>query len=359
MVSERDFALLQEEVKCLRKKLGTTLNSAGGYADTLTSPGSSVYPNSYLENCGCVDVDTTTPDPLTACASQSEGLTPLGDMGSLANVTLGGVFLFDAKAGVLYKPADAENWENRNIGLADSSLEHGCVDVWWYRKATPAADNVILWRAGQSKILRSSNAGRTYWQVRTPPAPTGYDLGTIKFTQIQPDPFQINVFIALATNGGRTWLVRTDNDGQAWTWHDVTTYNGVTTRIPLRFEFTKNYIWLTCWADGYLTAMKVTNDPVPTPSAEYPFNAATWWEVDNKFEYLAPATMVDTGSVWFYGRASNPMGFGLSHIVRADNDGTDWVATEQSFGDDWVGSMKITLADDSNNRQYYVIRNVR
>lgn len=369
MASDRDFALLQEEVKCLRKKISTLVSSSGGYVNgPLTAPDSSLYPDSYLSNCGCVDVETELPDPLGICNPQDEGLTSLGDLGVVANDVVnnpyGYMIQFDNLCGVRFLDPSTENWENRNTGLSDVTLEHGCLDVWWYRKAVPNADNAILWRVGAAKILRSDNAGRTYWQVRTPDAPSGVSLSNIVFKQIASDPFNQNHFFVTAeTNTApyRTWIVKTTDDGQTWSWLEITTYNGVSQRRPIWLHQSGGggpLLWVTTWADDNLTVVKINNDPTLTISAEYTFNAATWWEVENKFEILSPISAVDTSTIWFYGRATNPQSLGLSHIIKTTDDGLSWDAVEQGFGNDWVGGMKVGMAE-SGKRNFYHVRNKR
>jgi hypothetical protein len=366
-VNPRDFALLQEEVKCLRKKLASTVNSSGGYTNSLTSPGSSIYPDSYYENCECAEAEFIRPDPFDICAYQEEGLMAnLGDFATdVANQRYNGIFVFDAIEGVFYKPPDSETYENRNIGLSDTTLEHGCIDVWWYRKTEPQPDNAILWRVGQSKILKSISAGRVHWTIMTPDAPADDSLSNIRFTQVIPDLFTQDKFIVVAetiTAPWRTWVLNTLDDGQNWTWVEVTDYNGVSHRSPIWIAQGGNgggLLWLTTWADDNLTLLKLNNDPTITISSEYTLNSATRWEVENYFEVMSPVGVVDTNAIWLYGRASNPQSLGLSHILKVENEGLDWSIEENSWGLDWCGSVKISLKDNNGDRNYYAARNPR
>lgn len=365
-VSSRDFALLQEEVKCLRAKLSTTLNNQGGYGETITSPGSSVFPDSSFTNCTCVNVQVQYPNPtLPNCSTDDSGDdVSLGDFaGDFQNEPFGGNFVFDVVNGVFYLPPNETVYENRNIGLSDVSLRHGCKDVWWYKKKTPSQDNIILWRVGQSKILRTENAGRSGWNIKTPDAPTGYSLSNITFKQIISDPFRQNTFLVLAESEvhKKTFLIKTVDDGINWTWTELTTYNSVVKRLPIWMCINGNggnLIWISTWGDDKLRMLKINNDPTPTISAEYNMGDASEWEMDNYFETISPISQVDTNTVWFYGRASNPQSLGLTHIFKTDNEGLSFQAIEQSWGLDWCGSFKASLEDDGN-RNYYSVRNVR
>lgn len=365
-VTPRDLALLQEELKCLREKMSTLLSTAGGYTDVITSPGSSVYPDEYRENCGCVDIDVYEGNPQEMCQTNAgtEGTTGIGDFAE--NVyqpgSIRGLFMFDAINGVFYKSPDSNTWENRNTGLASDTLEHGCLDVWWYRKNTPSDDNAILWRCGVGTVQTTSNAGRIDWKNRSPEPPAGYTLGQITFIQIVSDPFVQNTFYLLATASGyRTWIVKTVDNGQSWTWLDLTAYNSVSSRFPIWMALSgngANIIWVTTWGDGQLRVLKLNNGSSITISAEYDMGAASEWEVRNYFEVLSPATSPDSNSVWLYGRKSNPQGLGLSHVIRSDDNGSSWLIVENSWGLDWCGSMKLTLAQ-SGNRYLYAVRNPR
>lgn len=365
-ISPRDYALLVEEIRCLRTKLASMVSTAGGYTDVLTSPGSSVYPDQMFENCGCVDIETQHPSPLLPNCSTDEANddVSLGDLaGDIQNDPFGGNFVFDALTGVFYAPPDEYNYDNRNTGLSDVTLNHGCKDAWWYKKKTPAQDNVILWRVGQSKILRSENAGRSGWNVKTPDAPTGYSLADISFKQIVSDPFRQNTFLVLAEIEvqKKTFLVRTEDDGLTWTWLDLTTYNSVVQRLPIWMCINGNggnLIWISTWGDGRLRVLKVNNAAIPTISAEYDMGVASEWDVDNYFETLSPISQVDTVTVWFYGRASNPASLGLTHILKTDNDGLAFSAVEQSWDLDWCGSFKVSL-EEGSNRNHYSVRNKR
>lgn len=362
-IDARDFALLQEEVKCLRAKLSSTLNSTGGYTDVITAPGSSVYPDDYFDDCTCASVDTHNPDPtdLNCSVDNSNDNVGLGDFAQ--NVLFNGLFVFDAINGVFYLPPDSENYENRNTGLSDVTLEHGCRDVWWYKKMTPSEDNIILWRVGLAKMLRSDNAGRSGWSPRTPNAPTGYSLSNIRFVQIVSDPFRENTFLVLAEEivQKKTFLIRSSDDGGTWTWVDITSYNSVSQRKPIWMAVNGNgggLVWITTWGDGKIRLLKVNNDPTPTVSAEYDMGSATEWEADNYWEVLSPVSQVDTNHVWLYGRASNPQSLGLTHVLRIENDGSNFYAVEQSWGDDWCGSLKVSLAE-GGNRVLQSVRNIR
>lgn len=366
-ISPRDFALLSEEVKCLRQKLSSMVGSAGGYADQIISPGSSTYPDSFFDNCTCASVIVEQPDPTIPSCSTNEDATDdvsLGDFaGDIQNDPFGGNFVFDALNGVFYAPPDEYSYDNRNTGLSDVTLSHGCKDVWWYKKKTPNEDNVILWRVGEAKILRSENAGRSGWNVKTPDAPSGYTLADITFKQIVSDPFRQNTFLVLAEHKvqKKTFLLKTEDDGNTWIWIDLTTYNSVVDRLPIWMCVNGNggnLIWISTWGDNALRMLKVNNDPTPTVSAEYNMGVATEWDVENYFEILSPISQVDTGTVWFYGRAGNPSGMGLTHILKTENNGTSFTAVEQSWGLDWCGSFKVSLAEGSA-RNTYSIRNIR
>lgn len=346
--STRDIALLQEELRCLREKLGMMVSQAGGYTDQLTSPGSSIYPDEYRENCGCIDVQVNDANPQDFCQTSggTEGQIGVGDLVQdvYSPGDFQGLFEFDAVNGVFYKPPDSNTWQNRNTGLADTTLEHGCLDVWWYRKNTPTEDNAILYRVGTGKVLVSPTAGRVGWQDRTPTPPTGYTSGQITYKQIVSDPFTPNSFYLLATNGNKTWIVKTTDNFQSTAWLDLTSYNSVVTRIPIWMALKgngANIIWVTTWGDDKLRALKLNNGNPITVSAEYDMGDASQWDVENYFETLSPVSQVDTNNVWFYGRASNPQSLGLSHIIRTTNDGSSWSVIENTWGLDWCGSLKV------------------
>lgn len=364
-VNERDIALLQEELRCLREKMSMMVSQAGGYTDQLTSPGSSVYPDEYREDCGCIDVQVYGADPAGFCQTDGgrETETGVGDLvkDAYSPGDIQGLFMWDAVNGVFYKPPDSNTWENRNTGLATVALEHGCLDVWWYRKQTPTDDAAILYRVGTGKVMMTTNAGRIGWVDRTPTPPDGYTSGQITYIQIISDPFTQNVFYVLATDGSRTWIVKTTDNFQSTQWLDITEYNGVSLRIPLRMALKGNgagVIWVTTWGDGELRAVKLNNGSPITVSSEYNFGATDRWFVDNYYEWMAPASQVDSNSVWFYGRASDPAGLGLSHIIRTDDDGSSWEVVENSWGMDWCGSFKVSLAS-GGERNFYSVRNVR
>lgn len=357
IVNSRDFALLQEELKCLRTKLASTLNTTGGYTGVITSPGSSVFPNDYFTDCDCTSVSTDHHDPTAVNCSvdDSNDRVGLGDLANdFQNNAFEGLFVFDAINGVFYLPPQTNNYENRNTGLSDVTLEHGCKDVWWYKKMTPSEDNVIIWQVGDARILRSDNAGRSGWFAKTPDAPTGYSLSNIRFVQIVSDPFRQNTFLVLAEEivQKKTFLLKTPDDGTTWTWVDLTDYNSVSERKPIWMTVNGNggsLVWITTWGDNKIRLLKVNNDPTPTISAEYDMGDATEWDTDNYFEVLSPVSQVDTNFVWLFGRASNPQGLGLTHILRIEDDGLNFFAVEQSWGDDWCGSLQVSLASGSDH----------
>lgn len=360
-VTDRDIALLQEELKCLRDKLGTMVSTAGGYTDQLTSPGSSIYPDEYREGCGCIDVQTDDANPQDFCQTSSglEGEVGVGDLVEQVYTpgSIQGAFMFDALNGVFYKGPTSEVWENRNTGLADATLEHGCMDVWWYRKNTPNEDNVILYTVGPGKVMVTKNSGRIGWQSRTPTPPTGYTAGQITFTQIVSDPFTQNAFYLLATDGLKTWLVRTADNFQNSTWTDLTGYNGVTTRVPIWMAvggLGGGFIWISTWGDNKLRLLKVANGTTPEISSEYDMGTTSLFDMRNYFEVLSPSCPLDSTDVYLFGRASNPQGLGLSHIIKSTNEGVSWTVYENTWGLDWCGSLKFGL-----DNVIYSVRNSR
>lgn len=361
-VTPRDLALLQEELKCLREKMSTLISTAGGYTDVLTSPGSSVYPDEYRENCSCVDVDVYSGNPLNICQTINggEGQTNVGDIAEdiYQPGSIEGLFMFDAINGVFYLPPNSTLWDNRNTGLGTVSLEHGCKDVWWYRKNTPTEDNVILWRVGIGTVLTSLNAGRINWISRAPEPPTGYTLGQIRFTQILSDPFNQDKFFLVGTVGYTTYIWKTTDNGQSWEFFDLTPYNSVSQRFPIWMALSGNggsSLWITTWGDGVLRLTSINTDTLAV-GTEVSLGSATEWEARNYFEVWSPATALDSTSVWLFGRASNPSG--LAHIIRTDNNGSSWTVVENTWGLDWCGSLRVSLAS-SGQRNLYSVRNVR
>lgn len=362
-ISDRDFALLQEEVKCLRQKLSNTVGTSGGYTDVLTSPGSSVYPNSYTENCDCVNVVAEEPNATLGSCSTGDDATSdnnLGDMANSAvNTPVGGLFAFDAHNGVFYLPPGSSTYQNRNTGLADTTLEHGCKDVWWYRKKSPNENYTILWIVGHAKVMRSATAGRSGWTAMTPSPPTGTTINNVVFKQIISDPYRQNVFwiLAIDNSNQKTWVVSTVDDGVNWNWLDLTNYNSVAHRVGIWMAIggpSGALLWVTTWGDDQLRVLKLNADNPPTISAEYSMGSATLWDVENFFEILSPAIAIDSNKVYLYGRATNPQNLGLGHIISSSNEGVSWSIVENTWADDWCGSIKIGLNDD-----VYAVRNVR
>lgn len=362
-ISDRDFALLQEEVKCLRQKLSNTVGTSGGYTDVLTSPGSSVYPNSYTENCDCVNVVAEEPDATLGSCSTGDDATSdnnLGDMADdIVNTPVGGLFAFDADSGVFYLPPGSSTYQNRNTGLADTTLEHGCKDVWWYRKKSPNEDYTILWIVGRARVMRSDTAGRSGWTAMTPPPPTGTSINNVVFKQIISDPYKQNTFwiLAVDTLHQKTWVVSTVDDGVNWNWFDLTNYNSVAHRVGIWMAIggpAGALLWVTTWGDDQLRVLKLNADNPPTISAEYPMGSATLWDVENYFEILSPAVALDSNKVYLFGRATNPQGLGLCHIISSANEGVSWSMVENTWSDDWCGAIRIGLSDD-----VYAVRNLR
>lgn len=367
-ISERDFALLQEEVKCLRKKFSSTISTSGGYIDgSLTAPGSSVYPNSYYEDCGCVASEIVLQDQNVICSQESdEGYYGIGDLiGAVPDI--GGVFSFDAVNGVYYLPPDSSTWDNRNTGLASTHLNHGVVDPWWYRKADANEDNIIIWQVGQGRIMRSPNAGRDYWQTKTPAnlPSTSVTTGQIEFIQIIPDLFVQSKFYVLAKwleNGVyQAGLAKTTNDGQTWDWISLT-YDSASQTIPLwgcQSNGPGNLLYVTAWRDGELSLLKLNNDPTITISSSYSLGSCTHEEYTRAWYIASPYSPVDGSEVFVFGRINDPFTLGLSHIIKSTDEALNWSVIENTWGEDWCGSFKTSMLDEGNNRVYYSVRNVR
>lgn len=373
-VSDKDFALLQAEVKCLRKKVNSAVTTAGGSATILTSTGSSVYPNSYY-NCteACIQTIVSEPDPTTAnCGSDGsdDDFIPPGDIanslaeeGEYKDPLWGGIFIFDRKLGAWFKANRNTTWESRNVGLTDPSLYHGIVDPWWFQKGSTLGKWATIWQVGEARILRSENGGTDSWLNVSPTPPTGISLSDITFTQIIADVYIKNRFYVMAINGARdrAWIVKTTDDGQNWTWLEITTYGSTSRRKPIWMAMSgNNSIWITSYCHytgGSLRLMRVNADGLTIGSE---LNLCDVWEVDvdNKFEILMPCTQVDTDEIWLYGRATNPLGLGLSHILYSSN-GTDFTVKENSWGLDWCGSLNVSLKTSEGDRNYYSVRNIR
>jgi hypothetical protein len=369
-VSERDLALLWEEVKCLRKKISGTVSTSGGYTDQLTSPGSSVYPNSYYDGCECIDKATIQPDPDTTCPTEAdEGYTGLGDIATPPN--FGDVFIFDAVSGVFALEKDSEAWENRNIGLVSTQLEHGCVDPWWYRKATANRNSVILWQCGAARLLRTPNSGKKYWQNRTPSdlPNSAEQLSDITFKQIMPNQFRQNEFITLvvyqdAETSWNTAIARTRDDGITWSWTHLA-YDSADQVKGIWMTYGGNrgsLIYVTLWQEisgvGRLALMKLNNDDTITISSTYEMGNATYFEMSNYIYTASPYGPVDGTEIFVYGRMNNPQSLGLSHIIKSTNEGLDWSMIENTWDEDWCGSFKTSFKSGSS-RHYYSVRNLR
>jgi hypothetical protein len=369
-VSDKDFALLQAEVKCMRKKLNTAVTTAGGTATTLTSTGSSVYPNSYYDcDEACVQTVVSEPDPTTTnCGSDGsdDDYIPPGDIanslapeGEYKDPLNGGIFVFDRKLGVLFKEIYKTSWENRNVGLTDASLYHGMVDPWWFQKGSTLGKWATIWQVGEARVMRSEDGGTKSWLNVSPTPPTGVSLSDLTFTQIIADVYIKNRFYVLAMNGARdrVWIAKTTDDGQNWTWLEL----GGAKRKPLWMAMSgNNSIWITSYYDytsGSLRLMRVNADSLSIGSELFLCDASEW-DVDNKFEILMPCTQVDTDEVWLYGRATNPLGLGLSHILYSAN-GTDFTVKENTWGLDWCGSLTVSLKTSEGDRNYYAVRNTR
>lgn len=358
MVSDRDFALLQEELKCLRKRLSSKVSTAGGYSTSLLSPGSSVYPNDYLDNCQCQTEYSKKDDDLD-CDSTNLNPAGLGDLeqpGSAYGESLG-LFVFDAIQGVLYKPHDTNLYENRNIGLTSSELEHGTLDPWWYKKTEKNEDNAILWRCGLANVKRSANAGRQSWIDVTPALVL--PISNLRFIQIHADQFQENWFYALAQSEStpyRTYLFRTKNDGQDWDYVDLTTYNDITERVPI-WLVASSYLWVCTWGNNKLRLLKVTNDPTMEVSTEYDFGDASYFEMENKYATISVECALDSDDIYVYGRFTHPT-LGLAHIVTSANEGLSWTVIENTWELDWCGSFRTSISENGS-RTYYGVRNYR
>lgn len=361
-VNEKDFALLQDEVKCLRKKFGSFLSTSGGYVNGPTTiPDSGVYPTETVANCGCAHTQIV-PSQFGSCPREEEpDDIPLGDFATPTN--LGAFFIFSAVDGIYYKSPDEEDWISRNTGLSDLTLEHGAVDPWWFKKNTPNEDGVILWRVGDGKALRSPNAGKSNWDTRTPSLPTG--VTDVTFVQVAGDYFKVNkIYLLAKTNVApyRTWFVQSLDDGFNWTWLELTTYNGAASRLPIWMAVngtTGALAWVTTWADNSLRLMKINNDDVPTISAEYTLGNATQWQMENKYFTASPACALDsTDEVWVYGRMNNPQSLGLTHVIKSSNAGTSFTSVKNDLDLDWVGSMRVGMGS-GGSRNIYGVRNVR
>lgn len=336
--TDRDYRLLKEELDCLRKKFRNTVSTAGGYVDgSLTAPGSSLYPNSYYENCDCASVETIVPDPLDVCPAgvDSGEESSLGDLAE--NVRIGGAFAFDALAGVFYKAPGESIWNSRNTGLSNTTLNHGVLDYWWYRKTTPKEENVILWTCGNGYIRKTKNAGINNWTSITPS-----NSSNVKFIQVESDPFNQNHFYVLGTTGNNTVIYKTTNDGTGWTSVDITNYNSAVIRKPIWMSVSSSNIWITTWTDNKLALLKLSNSGTPAVTNEY--NLGTTYEIDmykKIFIAMPKCSLDDPNTVYVYGRINYSLG--LAHIMKTINGGSDWTIVENSFGADWVGSLKIGI----------------
>lgn len=341
-VSDLDYKLLQEELRCLSKRFKNTLSTAGGSVGPITSPGSSVYPNEYFQDCNCVSVETQTPNPVDVCPSDPElGGVGLGDLGNSAQLNkIGGVFSWDPVNGVFYKSPGEDIWENRNTGLSSTNLNHGTLDYWWYRKASPREENAVIWSCGDGFIRYSNNAGTYSWKDVTP-----FDSDDVQFIQIASDPFNQNYFYALATTGNNCLLYKTVDNGTNWTVTDLTDYNSVTKRIPIWLSVGSRagFLWITTWGDNKIRLLKVSNSESLTASEEFDLGACLEIDFYRKVFVAMPKCALDNPNIiYIYGRI-NDNNLGVCHILKTENSGTNWSVVENSFGSDWVGSLKIGI----------------
>lgn len=369
--TERDLELIQEELRCLRQRFRSTVSTAGGAIPdgSLSVPGSSVFPDSYFEDCECAGINVVNPDPIDICPPTENGLAALGD---LAGVTEDddepldhGIYVFDAIVGVYYRDSDTDSWDSRNTGLSDITLNHGIVDAWWKSRTDGnSSTSAILWTCGNGFVRRSVTGGLGGWTTVTPTS----TVSDLTYVQVYSDPFKKKRFYTVGFDEStrRSFLYKTEDDGQTWEEVELTTFNSATQRIPIWLTLSGNggeSIFLTTWhTDGSTPRLDIVKITASTLAAltSISLGDTTKLEYDNIIYIGSPATALDDEAlVYIYGRMENPDGLGLAHIIKSEDGGATYSVEESSWGTDWAGSMVVSLEDSGGDHNYYAVRNSR
>lgn len=371
--TERDLALIQEELRCLRGRFRTTISTAGGTipSGSITVPGSSVFPDSYFDNCECAGVNVVNPDPLDICPPTENGITSLGSLAGSGgdtdnnNPLSRGIYVFDAVAGVYFRNPKTDVWDSRNTGLSDITLNHGGTDPWWKSRTDGNAEtSAILWTCGDGRVLRSATAGLGGWEDVTPTS----TITNLKYLQILADPFKKKRFYTIGwdKSSNRAFLYKTENDGQSWTEEELTTFNSANERIPIWMALSGNggsTLFLTTWYKNGTTEeldlIKITTNSL-SPLTSLGLGATTELEYKRKIFTASPATPLDDeASVFLFGRMFDPDSLGVAHVVKSTDGASTFAVEVNDWGADWAGSMKVSTADGSGQHKYYAMRNAR
>lgn len=363
MSIEADLVLLQDELNCLKKKYQRTVTTSGGHMSSLTAPGSSVYPNEHYDECECDTPYVYQTYGVPPCPTSADGgQGGLGDLGGeIINPAkgkgIGGLFVFDAIRGVYYKAPDSELYENRNGGLEFDDLEHGIIDPWWWKKQDPSQDGVILWTCGRGYVRRSINSGKSWTDVSPE-----WGVRSIKYSQVIPDIFFENTFYVLGEDITKTYFVvhKTQDNGVNWESQEIQ-YNNIENRKIIWGALSGvrgEHLWITTWCPDEVFELFKINTTTFSIDYHKLVCGATYGDRENHTIIVYPHSPIDSTDVYLYGRMSKVFEEieDIVHIVKYD--GESYEIIENSWGYDWVGSLKTSLMDGSGNRNYYTIRNV-
>ena len=377
--TERDLELIQEELRCLRNRFRQTISTAGGAIPdgSITVPGSSVFPDSYFDDCECAGVNVVNPDPLDICPPTENGIAALGDLAGVLDGTGSdpnnddpierGFYVFDAVAGVYYRNPVTDIFDSRNTGLSDITLNHGDVDPWWKSRTDGnAATSAILWTVGDGRVLRSVTAGLGGWDDVTPTS----TVADLKYLQILGDPFKKKRFYTIGWDeaSNRAFVYRTDNDGQSWTEEEITTFDSADERIPIWMALSGNggsTLFLTTWyadtsANDYMLDLIEITASTLSPLTSLDLGDTTELEYKRKIYTASPATALDDEAlVFLYGRMPDPDGLGEAHVVKSTDGASTFAVEISDWGSDWAGSMRVSTADGGGQHNYYAVRNAR
>ena len=369
--TDRELQLIQEELRCLRQRFRNTVSTAGGHIDgSITVPGSSVFPNSSFADCTCVGVNTVNPDPPDICPPTETGITALGALAGVLEPEETepldhGFYVFDALLGVYFRDPETEEFDSRNTGLEDTTLEHGDKDPWWKSRTDgDAKSSAILWTVGNSFVRRSVTAGLGGWDDVTPNS----TVPNLTYLQVLGDPFQKRRFYLTGWNrsNNRAFIFKTNDDGQTWDETELTTFDSATERIPIWMALSGNggsTVFLTSWYDNgsvaRLDLIEITASSL-SPTTSFDLGNATEQDYYDRIYVASPATSLDDEALLFlYGRMPDPDSLGMAHIVRSDDGGSSFAIEVNDWGLDWVGSIQVSMSDGSGNNNYYAIRNPR
>lgn len=154
-----------------------------------------------------------------------------------SEATPGAAVAADDTDGIYWTPDSGTTTELRNGGLSPTTPTGLIWSPWWktqFENNSSNPEDVILWQTGPGFIRKSEDAGKTwsdYTQYLDDPPNTAEDgtaptVSDLTYLKMHGDIHNQGVYYCIAeweesTNDWRGWIVKTSDNGFAWTWSSL------------------------------------------------------------------------------------------------------------------------------------------